>query len=188
MPFLHNSKRGGCRPHCYNNNSNFPLFPIRFLQLSQESKTTSGHVFALFLLANQRWSFLDSTRGSYPWCWPKGSQPLGTRLGDAQNGCAVRKIADLVLVFVLVVDSNILYYQKNVPPFVYPFRLSYFHLKFSRSWFKFTDLAKETIFHPPQGGFETKNKSWSLLLIIINSEDDSNAEIFRVIFQHVQSS
>ena len=29
--------------------------------------------------------------------------------GDAQNGCAVRKIADLVLELVLVVDANILY-------------------------------------------------------------------------------
>ena len=31
--------------------------------------------------------------------------------GDAQNGCAVRKIADLVLELVLVVDANILYYK-----------------------------------------------------------------------------
>ena len=29
--------------------------------------------------------------------------------GDAQNGCAVRKIADLVLELVFVVDANILY-------------------------------------------------------------------------------
>ena len=60
------------------------------LQLSQESKTTSGHVLALFLPANQRWSFLDLTRGSYPWCWPKGSQPLGTRLNGYKNAPSLR--------------------------------------------------------------------------------------------------
>ena len=35
--------------------------------------------------------------------------------GDAQNGCAVRKIADLVLELVLVVDANILYYDWRQP-------------------------------------------------------------------------
>ena len=33
--------------------------------------------------------------------------------GDAQNGCAVRKIADLVLELVLVVDANILYLREK---------------------------------------------------------------------------
>ena len=41
--------------------------------------------------------------------------------GDAQNGCPVRKIADLVLELVLAVDANILYsqwHQNTVIPYI----------------------------------------------------------------------